>query len=179
MEQTMEQTVQGMGSSDSVSYFLAIVAAAGSVVSVITLVLTILWRHLDSRVRMTITFAVGQRPEGASETEDEGSWIRFTAVNNSSTPLFPAAAYLQAEDARQLEPMARTMPGWGVDILHPRSPAMYSYSMAKVAWFLSRGGKETASAKFIVRDGTGKHHEITSDPSGVAEVCLVLRISHK
>jgi hypothetical protein len=155
----MEQTMQDMSSSDPTAFWFATVAAAGTVVSLITLMLTIIWRRLDSHVRMTITFAVGQRPDGASATEEEGFWILFTALNNSSTPLFPAEAYLQAEDGRRLPPMYHTMPGWGEGVLQPRSPAMYYYAMARVAEFLSSGGKVTANAKFIVRDGTGTHHE--------------------
>ena len=151
---------QEVSSSDPNSFWLAAVAAAGTGVSLITLILTVLWRWWDSRSRVTITFVVGQRPDGASPTQDdEGLWINFAALNSSRTPLFPAEAYLQADDGRQLQPMYHTMPGWGAGVLQPGSPATYHYSMARVAEFLSTEGETSASLKFIVRDGAGERHE--------------------
>jgi len=37
---------------------------------------------------------------------------------------------------------------------------MYYYSMARVAEFLMKAGETTANLVFIVRDGTGDHHEL-------------------
>lgn len=160
----MGQIVQEMRGSDPTSFLFAAVAAAGSVVSLITLGLTIVWRLRDRDIRMPITLALRQQsPNVGTLTQEEKDevrvWMDFTAVNDSSTPLYPAEAYLQAEDGRRLPTHHRTMPGWGVDVLHPRSPAHYYYSMARVAEFLSSSGKESAHLKFVVRDGTGKSHE--------------------
>ena len=156
----MEQTVQELSSSDPTSSGLALIAAAGTIVSLITLVLTALWRWRDSRIRVTITFVVRERPDGASPTQGEGLWIGFKALNSSRTPLYPAEAYLQANDGKRLQPMYQTMPGWGADVLQPGSPAMYYYSMGGMAEFVSsEGGRETASLTFVVCDGTGKRHE--------------------
>ncbi len=150
-----------MGSLDQTSLWLAILAAAGTVVSLITLILTVLWRWWDSRLRVNISFVLSQRPDGASATpEDEGPWIHLNALNSSRTTLFPAEAYLQADDGRKLQPMYQTMPGWGEGVLQPSSPAMYYYSMARVAEFLMKDGETTTNLVFIVRDGTGDHHEL-------------------
>jgi hypothetical protein len=139
---------------------LAVIAAGGTAVSLATLVLAFVWRRGDNRIRMTITFTVGERPAGASPGQGKGLWIIFDALNSSPrATIFPAEAYLQADNGRRLPPMYHTMPGYGTDVLQPGSPAMYSYPMSKVAEFLQAGGEHSGNLVFVVRDGTGELHE--------------------
>ncbi len=139
---------------------LAVIAAGGTAVSLVTLILAVVWRRRDSRIRMTITFTVGERPTNASPDQGMGIWITFNALNSSPrATIFAAEAYLEAGDGRRLPPTYLTMPGYGADVLQPGSPAMYSYPMSKVAEFLQAGGEHSGKLVFVVRDGTGKLHE--------------------
>lgn len=139
---------------------LAVIAAGGTAVSIFTLFLAIVWRRKDNRIRMTITFTVGERPANASPDQGKGLWIIFNALNSSPrATIYPAEVYLQADNGRRLPPICQSMPGWGMDVLRPGSPAMCSYPMSKVAEFLQAGGEQSGNLVFVVRDGTGKFHE--------------------
>jgi hypothetical protein len=139
---------------------LAVIAAGGTAVSIVTLVCTLWWRWMDNRISMTITFTVGEGPANASPDQDKGLWIIFNALNSSPrATIYPAEVYLQADNGRRLPPMYRNMPGYGTDVLRPGSPATYSYPMSKVAEFLQAGGEHSGNLVFVVRDGTGELHE--------------------
>jgi hypothetical protein len=70
---------------------LAVIAAGGTAVSLSTLFLAFAWRWMDNRIRMTITFTVGERPANASPDLGKGLWIIFNALNSSPrATIFPA-----------------------------------------------------------------------------------------
>lgn len=149
-----------MGGFSGQDYWLALVAAAGTIVSLITLVLTLLWRWSDNQTRVRITSGTGTHP--GYVPPDAAPHIYLSATNLSKMPLFPGDAYLEVYDGGQLRPRPehRRIPGWGADILQPGSPIVYYFMVESVNRFLSEGrNRIPTKVKFVILDGTGKRHE--------------------
>jgi hypothetical protein len=154
MEQTIQEAVQQTGESAAWNW-LQLIAAIGTLVSVITLALQIGFRVWDSKTRTNSTF-LAERERGRVPV------LVLRVINRSKTSIYmPDEGAFETKDGKPLAGVTlyRGHPG-GPPELKPALFANYFVEMPVLSKHLiQQGYTRTASLKFVVCDGTGHCHK--------------------
>ena len=159
VEQTLQEATQAAGSSAGGYTWLQVVAAVGTVVSIITLGFTLFFRWWDTRVRPKIEYRVPPLDHGKlTEITREISFLdrprqvlRFSVTNDSKFPLFVSSVSLWERGGLKLG--TRAYPSSGSQLpkqLQPGERAQFRVALPDLAKsLLERGWEGTAQIELV------------------------------